>query len=63
MGKYLAVLGGIAAIVIGIVLLIRWLVLFVSGLKAVVPAFLILCGLIALFAGISEIKDSASNKE
>ncbi len=58
MGKYVSVIGGIIAIVLGLVGLFRWLALFVSALKATVPAILILGGLIALAAGVSEIKDS-----
>lgn len=58
MGKYLSLLGGAVAIVAGLVLLSKWWIYFVRGLQATVPAVLILGGLVALFAAISEIKDS-----
>ncbi len=63
MGKYVSVIGGLVAIFLGLVGLIRWLSLFVSALKATVPSILILGGLIALAAGISEIKDSLKTKK
>ncbi len=64
MGKNLNILGGMFAILLGIWGLFAWLSLFVGLLKATVPAILILGGIIALIAGVSEIKDeSASKKE
>ncbi len=63
MGKYLSVLGGIVAIALGILGLVRWWDLFIRALQATVPAILILGGLIALFAGASEIKDSLAQKK
>ncbi len=63
MGKYVSVIGGLVAIFLGLAGLIRWLPLFVHALKATVPSILILGGLIALAAGISEIKDSMKTKE
>lgn len=62
MGKYLSVLGGIVAVVVGIALLVRWWDVFIRALQATVPAVLILIGLIMLFAGISEIKDTTAQK-
>lgn len=63
MGKYLSVLGGLVAILLGIWGLFTWFGLFVSALKASVPAILILGGIIALIAGVSEIKDEAASKK
>lgn len=63
MGKYLSVLGGIVAIVLGILGLIRWWDWFLHGLQATVPAILVLGGLIAVFAGVSEIKDTLGQKK
>lgn len=63
MGKFLSVLGGLAAAIIGLMLLAKWWVCFIRGLQAVVPAILILVGLVALFAGISEMKDSCACKK
>ena len=63
MGKYLNVLGGLAAILLGIWGLSTWFGLFVDLLKASAPAILILGGVIALIAGVSEIKDEAASKK
>lgn len=63
MGKILSIVGGTAAIVIGISGLISWWWSFVELLKGSVPCFLILGGLIALLAGISELKDELSSKK
>lgn len=63
MGKYLSVLGGIVAIILGILGLVSWWDVFIRALQATVPAILILVGVIALFAGISEIKDTAAQKK
>lgn len=63
MGKYLSVLGGIVAIILGILGLVRWWDWFIHGLQATLPAILILGGLIAVFAGVSEIKDTLGQKK
>ncbi|MCX5716490.1 MAG: hypothetical protein NTV07_06555 [Candidatus Omnitrophica bacterium] len=63
MGKYISVLGGLIAILLGAAGLLRWLGHFINALKASVPAILILGGLIAVAAGVSEIKDAARAKK
>lgn len=63
MGKYISVIGGLIAIFLGAAGLLRWLGHFINALKACVPAILILGGLIAVAAGISEIKDAAKAKK
>ena len=63
MGKCVTVLGGLVSIIIGIWGLISWWYSFVILLKGSVPAILILGGLAALFAGISEVKDSMQAKK
>ena len=63
MGKYITVLGGLISIIVGIWGLISWWYSFVILLKGSVPPILVLGGLAALFAGISEIKDSAQAKK
>ena len=63
MGKYLSVLGGIVAILLGVTGLVCWWDWFIHALQATVPAILILGGLIALFAGVSEIKDITAQKK
>ena len=63
MGKFLSVILGLAAIVLGVLGLIKWWTSFLGALKASVPAILIFGGLIAVFAGISEIKDAIASKK
>lgn len=63
MGKYISVIGGLVAILLGLIGLIKWWDLFVRALLATVPSILILGGLIALAAGISEIKDAVKPKK
>jgi len=63
MGKMMSVVLGAAAAVVGFILLIKWWGFFLIGLKAIVPAMFIFGGIIALIAGLSEIKDSAVSKK
>ena len=63
MGKYITVLGGLVSIIVGIWGLISWWYSFVILLKGSVPPILVLGGLAALFAGISEIKDCGQAKK
>jgi hypothetical protein len=63
MGKIMGVLGGLIAIVIGVVGLVKWWPDFVSVLKGTLPVLIILCGVIALIFGISEMKAQAAMPE
>ena len=64
MGKYLSVIIGAIVALVGLLGLIGWLGDFLLVLRGSVPAMLIFGGVIAVIAGISEIKDeSASKKE
>jgi len=63
MGKILSIIGGTAAVVLGIWGLISWWYSFIELLKAFIPCFLIMGGLVALFAGVSELKDELSSKK
>jgi hypothetical protein len=63
MGKYITLLGGLISIIVGIWGLVSWWDNFVILLKGSVPLILILGGLAALFAGISEIKDCMQAKK
>jgi len=50
-------------VVLGVSGLASWWWSFVELFKGAVPCFLIMGGLIALFAGISELKDELSSKK
>lgn len=63
MGKVLSILGGIIAVLLGIWGLKSWIGPFVKVLQGTIPAILILGGVIAFFAGVSEIKDSLREKK
>ncbi len=52
-----ALIGGIIAVIVGIAGIVKWWTLFVKGLQAAVPFFILLVGVIAIAAGISDIKD------
>jgi len=63
MGKYITVLGGLISIIVGIWGLMSWWYSFVILLKGSIPLILVLGGLAALFAGISEVKDCMQAKK
>ncbi|MFC1620850.1 hypothetical protein ACFL2G_00965 [Candidatus Omnitrophota bacterium] len=63
MGKYVTLLGGIISILIGIWGIGTWWWSFVDLLKGCMPIVLVLGGLAALFAGISEMKDVGQAKK
>ena len=58
-----AVLGGIIAIFLGVIGLIYWWPLFLRALGATLPILFIFGGAIALFIGISELRDSLKSKD
>jgi hypothetical protein len=63
MGKYLAIIAGLVAMVVGIWLVIVWWRPFYELVLGCVPPILFFGGLIALIAGISSIKDAARTKK
>ncbi len=64
MGKIISIIGGTVAVVIGLVLaLFAWREAFILGIEFLIMLVLILGGLIAVVAGISEIKDSLAVKK
>ncbi len=63
MGKFLSVIVGGAVAVLGLIGLLAWKHEFGVMLKGTVPAMLIFGGVIAVIAGISEIKDEAASKK
>ena len=64
MSRYLSVLGGIIAIGLGILGLVRWwdpeMLYFFKGVLVII---LIFGGLLAFIAGAAEIKDSSADKQ
>jgi uncharacterized membrane protein len=52
----LGILIGVVVIIVGLILLVTWWSMFIKGLMAVVPIFLMLIGVGALIYFISEIK-------
>lgn len=63
MGKTLSIVVGAVVAFIGLILLIAWWYEFLLIFKGIVPVILILGGIIALFAGISELKDTLKVKK
>ena len=56
-------LGGIVAVIIGVVGLIAWWVDFLEVLKGIIPIILVLGGALAIYLGIEDVKTSVSSKE
>jgi len=65
MGKYLAIIGGLIAMVGGVILALPkiWWFYFKAVVLGFIPPVLFFGGLIALIAGISSIKDAARTKK
>ncbi len=63
MGKTLSIAMGALAAFVGLVLLIAWWYEFLFMLRAAVPVLLIAGGLIALFAGFSEFRDTLKSRK
>jgi uncharacterized membrane protein len=63
MGKYLAILGGLIAMVGGIILVVVWWQEFYELVFGCLPPILFFGGLIAVIAGISSIKDAMRTKK
>jgi hypothetical protein len=58
----MALVGGLAALVLGIIGLIIWFPLFIKALMAGVPLMLVLGGALATYLGIEEIKDKKASE-
>ena len=62
--KYLSIIGGLIAIVLGVVGLINWWEEYIVGfLKSGLVVILLFGGLLAVMAGIGEMKDSLEEKK
>jgi len=57
------ILGGIATVILGILGLIRWWLLFLKALAALIPFMLVVGGAFAIIIGISSIKDRKEEEE
>jgi hypothetical protein len=55
-----ALLGGLAALILGIIGIVIWWGYFIKALAAGIPALLILGGALATYLGIEELKDKRS---
>jgi hypothetical protein len=63
MGKYMSVIIGAAVAALGVTGLAGWWCDFLTVLKGTVPAMLVFGGVIAVIAGLSELKDEAASKK
>lgn len=63
MGKTLSIVIGAIVAFVGLVLLIAWWYEFLFILRGFLPAILIFGGVIALIAGVSELKDTLKSKK
>ncbi|HEC91883.1 MAG TPA: hypothetical protein ENI51_02655 [Candidatus Atribacteria bacterium] len=56
------ILGGVVAIILGVWGLIKWWLLFLKALAALVPFALVVGGVFAVIVGISSVKERAEEK-
>jgi len=57
------ILGGIAGIILGILGLIKWWLLFLKALEALIPFILLVGGVLAIIIGISSVKEKREEKK
>ena len=63
MGKVLSIFGGIIAIVVGVILIFKWITIFIMGLQFCIIGALLFGGLMAVLFGIIEIRDASELKK
>jgi uncharacterized membrane protein HdeD (DUF308 family) len=63
MGKVLSIFGGIITILIGIILLFKWIKIVIIGLQFCIVVALLFGGVIAVLFGIIEIRDARELKK
>lgn len=63
MGKVLSLVIGAVVAFLGLILLIAWWYEFMFVLRAAIPVILIFGGVIALVAGLNELKDTLKTKK
>ncbi len=57
-----SLVGGIIALILGILGIIKWFGLFIKGLMATLPALFILGGALAAYLGIEELREKSSSE-
>jgi hypothetical protein len=62
MGKILSLLIGAIVSIVGLILLIAWWYEFMFIIRGFLPCVLILGGIVAVLAGMSELKDTVKLK-
>jgi hypothetical protein len=62
-GKVLSIFGGIITILIGIILLFKWIKIVIIGLQFCIVAALLFGGVMAVLFGIIEIRDARELKK
>jgi hypothetical protein len=63
MGNVVSIFGGTIAILIGIILLFKWIKIVIIGLQFCIVVALLLGGLMAVLFGIIEIRDARELKK
>jgi hypothetical protein len=63
MGKVFSIIGGAIAVVIGLILVIKWLPIVIMGIKFCIVGSLFFGGLMAMVFGFIEIKDAIELKK
>ncbi|MDB9822088.1 hypothetical protein OAC89_00095 [Deltaproteobacteria bacterium] len=58
----MSLVGGIIALILGILFIFKWFGLFIKGLMATLPALFILGGALATYLGIEELKDKSASE-
>ncbi|MBC8499055.1 MAG: hypothetical protein H8D39_00805 [Candidatus Atribacteria bacterium] len=56
------ILGGVAAVILGVLGLIKWWLLFLKALAALVPFILLISGIFTIIIGISSVKERAEEE-
>lgn len=62
MGKVLSLLVGTVVALLGLILMISWWYELLFVLRGTLPVLLVFAGVIAVVAGLSELKDVLKNK-
>jgi len=58
----MSLVGGLIALLLGIIFLVKWYVLFFKGLMATLPILFIMGGALAAYLGYEELKDKTTSE-